>query len=61
MFVVNEVLLYEYSVMMVESIFDVVKVINGCMLVFFILYDMLKVMYGYLKELNDFEEFVLFG
>lgn len=58
---VNEVSLYEYSAMMAESILDVAKVTNGRMLVLFTSYDMLKATYGYLKELNDLEEFVLLG
>ncbi|TYR79935.1 ATP-dependent DNA helicase DinG [Priestia megaterium] len=58
---VTEVTLEEYSAMMAESILDVASITKGRMLVLFTSYDMLKATYGYMKELNDLEEFVLLG
>ncbi|WP_237071906.1 ATP-dependent DNA helicase DinG [Priestia flexa] len=58
---VNDVTLEEYSAIMAESILDIASITKGRMLVLFTSYEMLKMTYQYMKELNDLEEFVILG
>ncbi|MFC3884217.1 ATP-dependent DNA helicase DinG [Bacillus songklensis] len=58
---INSISLEEYSMILAQRIIDIASVTEGRMLVLFTSNEMLKETYHYVKELNQLDEYVLFG